>query len=39
VDRIASCDDAGQRFAPRDGFSFAEVIERDREFGRALFGC
>ncbi len=39
VDRIASCDRAGQRFDPRDGFSFAEVIERDRELGRALFGC
>jgi predicted DNA-binding transcriptional regulator YafY len=39
LDRIASCEDTGETFEPREGFSFAEVLRRDRELGRAILGC
>jgi predicted DNA-binding transcriptional regulator YafY len=38
VDRIAAWHTTGARYAPRDGFSFAEIVARDRHLTERLFG-
>jgi predicted DNA-binding transcriptional regulator YafY len=38
VDRIDAWKTTGARSEPRDGFSFAEIVARDRHLARRLFG-
>jgi predicted DNA-binding transcriptional regulator YafY len=38
VDAIAAWTDTGATFSPRDGFSLAEIVERDRHLAAQLFG-